>query len=70
MRMLLKNAAVFNGEENKIHSGKNILIENANILQITDCNEPTQADYEIDVKGKTVMPGLIDAHIHIMLYHQ
>ena len=70
MRTLLKNAAVFNGEENKIHSGKNILIENANILQITDCNESVQADHEIDIKGKTVMPGLIDAHIHIMLYHQ
>lgn len=70
MRTLLKNAAVFNGEENKILSPRNVLIEDAEILEVSPTGEPIQADNVIDIKGKTVMPGLIDAHIHIMLYHQ
>lgn len=70
MKTLLKNGSIFNGEENKVHDNKNILIEDTNILKITDCQENIQSDYTFDLKGKTVMPGLIDAHIHIMLYHQ
>ncbi|MCX7003496.1 MAG: amidohydrolase family protein [bacterium] len=70
MTTALTNAAIFNGVDNALYPGKSVLIENERIAQITDSHAACQADRIIDLHGQTVMPGLIDAHIHIMLYHQ
>jgi len=68
MKTLIKNANVFNGTDNKLYENRNILIENKIISTISDDCIGISADNTIDVQGKTVIPGLIDAHIHIMLY--
>ncbi len=70
MKTLLTNAAIFDGEHNALYPGKSVLIENQRIAQITDSHAAGQADRTVDLHGHTLMPGLIDAHIHIMLYHQ
>lgn len=42
-----------------------ILIENGRISAVRPGTEPTPADSVIDLSAYTVLPGLIDAHVHL-----
>ncbi|CDU11481.1 metal-dependent hydrolase family protein [Vibrio coralliirubri] len=66
MKKLITNANVFNGVDNNLIEKVSILIEDNLITQIGEI-DPTIADETIDAQGGTVMPGLIDAHVHITL---
>ena len=66
MKKLITNANVFNGVDNNLIENVSILIEDNLITQIGEVNA-TLADEIIDAQGGTVMPGLIDAHVHITL---
>lgn len=66
MNKLITNANVFNGTDNQLIEKVSILIENNLITKIGHI-DPSVADEIIDAKGGTVMPGLIDAHVHITL---
>ncbi|WP_086775009.1 metal-dependent hydrolase family protein [Vibrio coralliirubri] len=66
MKKLITNANVFNGVDNNLIDNVSILIEDNLITQIGEI-DPTIADETIDAQGGTVMPGLIDAHVHITL---
>lgn len=59
MRTIIKNGTIVNSNE-KLKA--NVLIEDENIIDITT-KEP-KADLIIDAKGKFVIPGLIDMHVH------
>jgi imidazolonepropionase-like amidohydrolase len=67
--ILINNVEIFNGKDEKTTIG-NVLIEgnlikiiSGNPIPITD-NVNTQV---IDGKGKFLMPGLIDAHVHLTM---
>lgn len=64
MRILIVNANIFNGKDNDLYKGRSILIEN-NIISSVSEGSSCPADKVIDVKGRTLMPGLIDAHVHV-----
>ncbi|MFA0225766.1 amidohydrolase family protein [Vibrio splendidus] len=66
MKKLITNANVFNGVDNNLIENVSLLIEDNLITQIGEI-DPTIADETIDAQGGTVMPGLIDAHVHITL---
>ncbi|WP_086970437.1 metal-dependent hydrolase family protein [Vibrio coralliirubri] len=66
MKKLITNANVFNGVDNNLIENVSILIEDNLITQIGEI-DPTIADETIDAQGGTIMPGLIDAHVHITL---
>ncbi|MED7789291.1 amidohydrolase family protein [Francisella sp. 19X1-34] len=65
-RIILKNANVFNGKDNQVNNYRYIYIDNNKIKALTNeeiCNfEP---EFSIDLKNKFLMPGLIDAHVHL-----
>jgi len=63
-RKLFKNARVFDGESADCAEGMQVLVENGQIADVSA--KPIKADGAsvIDVGGRTLMPGLIDAHIH------
>lgn len=62
---LFKNANVVLDGERKLQPGFNILVSGDRIKAVTrDPIERPDAQ-SIDVAGRTVMPGLIDAHAHI-----
>ncbi|QBN17726.1 metal-dependent hydrolase family protein [Flavobacterium nackdongense] len=68
-KILINNVQIFNGKDNKTVSG-NVLIENNLITKIS--SSPIMTDKSgntkiIDGKGKFLMPGLIDIHMHEML---
>ena len=62
--VLLRNARVFDGVSADCPEGMEILIEGGIIREVSA--KPLKAGdaHVIDVGGRTVMPGLIDAHIH------
>ncbi|MBK6483682.1 MAG: amidohydrolase family protein [Chitinophagaceae bacterium] len=67
--VLINNVQIFNGKDEKTITG-NVLIVNNLISKISTAPIPTNKSGEtmiIDGKGKFLMPGLIDAHTHIMM---
>ena len=66
MTTVITNANVFNGVDNQLQENVSLLIENNVITQIGDV-DLSLANEIIDAKGGTVMPGLIDAHVHITM---
>jgi len=67
--ILIKNVQIFNGRDEKTITG-NILILNNLISKISTTPIPSETNENttiIDGRGKFLMPGLIDAHTHIMM---
>lgn len=67
--ILINNVQIFNGKDEKTITS-NVLIVNNLISKISTAPIPTNKSGEtkiIDGKGKFLMPGLIDAHMHMML---
>jgi imidazolonepropionase-like amidohydrolase len=65
--LVLKNCRVFDGHSEELLENRSLVIEGQHIAGITENSEtPSGASHVIDVGGKTVMPGLIDAHVHVM----
>ena len=67
--ILINNVQIFNGKDERLTTG-NVLISNNLINKVS--TEPISIELPvgttiIDGKGKFLMPGLIDAHSHLML---
>jgi imidazolonepropionase-like amidohydrolase len=64
---LIVNARLFDGRNDKLSVAMNVLIEGNKIAKISPIAISASANATvIDAKGRTLMPGLIDAHTHIM----
>ena len=67
---LLKPAHVFDGESAQLHDNWWVLVRGEKIEAAGPASEikaPSEAKM-IDLPGTTLMPGLIDAHSHVMLH--
>ncbi|PYS45204.1 MAG: amidohydrolase [Acidobacteria bacterium] len=67
---LLKPAHVFDGESAQLHDGWVVLVRGEKIEAAGSASEvktPAEAKI-IELPGMTLMPGLIDAHSHILLH--
>jgi len=67
--ILINNVEIFNGKDEKTTIG-NVLIEGNLIKTISTNPIPTDRSANttiIDGKGKFLMPGLIDAHVHLTM---
>jgi imidazolonepropionase-like amidohydrolase len=62
--IVLENARIFDGFSADCAEGMSVLVEDGLIREVSA--SPIRADdaQRIDVAGKTLMPGLIDLHIH------
>jgi len=63
-QLLLINARLFDGVHAECAEGMGVLIEDGAIREVSDKPIKASAARVIDVGGRTLMPGLIDAHIH------
>jgi imidazolonepropionase-like amidohydrolase len=63
---IFANAAVLDGTRKERREGYHVLVEDDRIKEVAD-RPVTRAGAEIiDVAGRTLMPGLIDAHVHVI----
>ncbi len=60
----LRNARLFDGISDECPEGMSVLIENGMIREVADKPIKSSAARSIDVGGRTLMPGLIDMHLH------
>ncbi|MAN78210.1 MAG: peptidase M38 [Rhizobiales bacterium] len=67
MPTILTNANLLDVDAGEIVGVRHIVIEGNRIKEISDTPVTGSGDV-IDLKGKTLMPGLIDAHVHISAY--
>ncbi|MEA2927600.1 MAG: hypothetical protein QOG38_28 [Hyphomicrobiales bacterium] len=66
-QLLFRNFSLLEPEVGELQSGFELLIEGDAVKEVSD--KPIKADGAdvIDCGGRTVMPGLIDSHVHVML---
>ncbi|HEY3951273.1 metal-dependent hydrolase family protein [Phenylobacterium sp.] len=64
--ILFTNAAVFDGVGDALAPGRSVLVADGLIQEVSDktLKAPDGAEV-VDLGGRTLMPGLIDAHVHI-----
>ena len=65
MYSLLSNCQIIDVKSGKIRSEKYIVIKDSKIFKILEDRPQTSDITEIDVGGKFVLPGFIDAHVHV-----
>lgn len=67
---LLKPAQIFDGESAELHEGWVVLVRGEKIVDVGRASEikaPAETKV-VDLPGMTLMPGLIDAHSHVLLH--
>jgi len=64
--VLIKNARVFDGQNEALAEGMSVLVEGNMITKIAKTIPAPAGATVIDAKGKVLMPGLMDAHWHVM----
>jgi imidazolonepropionase-like amidohydrolase len=62
--ILFKNARIFDGVSEECQEGMQVLVEGDRIREVSSKPIKSANAQVIDVGGRTLMPGLIDAHIH------
>ena len=66
--IVLRNARLIDGIADRAHERVSVVINDDRITAITNDDGPAGPDVEIiDCAGKTIMPGLIDTHVHSTL---
>ena len=67
-QILINNVNVFDGKNDELATGQNVLIK-GNLISAISSDPIAVADGAviIDGAGRTLMPGLIDGHAHVMI---
>ena len=65
--LIVANARLIDGAGNAPVNGASIVIAGNRIKSISDAPAAAQSGRVINASGRTVMPGLVDAHAHVLL---
>jgi imidazolonepropionase-like amidohydrolase len=65
MQVLFRGARLFNGIDAQCVEGVDVLVEDGMIREVSDRPLQSAEARVIDVGGRTLMPGLIDGHVHV-----
>jgi adenine deaminase len=64
--VLITNANIFDGKSDKLATGMSVLVEGNKIAKIAKSITAPAGATVIDAVGRTMTPGFIDMHAHIM----
>jgi len=64
--IIFANAAVLDGTSGECREDHHVLVEGKHIREVSDRPITSAAAEAIDLDGRTLMPGLIDAHVHVL----
>ena len=64
--ILFRNARVLDGSTPEAIEDQDVLVENGVITNVSGARLSTSGAAVIDLAGKTLMPGLIDCHVHVI----
>src|SRR6516165_6981377 len=64
--IVFANCTVVDGTSRERRDDHHVLVEGAHIREVSDRAIDCTGAETIDVKGRTLMPGLIDAHVHVL----
>jgi len=64
---VFSNARLIDVVERRVRDGVSIVVEGERIARVADGRLLVPGATEIDLHGKTVMPGLIDTHVHTVM---
>jgi imidazolonepropionase-like amidohydrolase len=64
--LILANAAVVDGASAEPREGQHVLVRNGLIAEVSDKRIASAQGRTIDLRGETLMPGLIDCHVHVV----
>jgi len=67
MSFLFKGGRFLNPRLDTLQDGVEILVEGGKVREVSDHPIKSSSAQAIDLKGKVIMPGLIDCHIHVFL---
>lgn len=66
MRLVIRNGQIFDTPSLDFVGERDVVIEDGRIASIEE-GHPDTADVEIDAGGAFLLPGLVDAHVHLRL---
>ena len=64
---LFTNARLIDVVERRVRNGVSILVEGERIARVAEGRLLVPGAQEVDLHGKTVLPGLIDTHVHTVM---
>ena len=64
---LLTGGRFLDPRQSELRDGIEVLIEGDRVKEVSDRPIASQSATRIDLRGRTLMPGLIDAHVHFFL---
>jgi len=64
--IIFANCAVLDGTQPQRREDHHVLVEGAHIREVSDRPIRSEGAETIDLDGRTLMPGLIDAHVHAL----
>jgi imidazolonepropionase-like amidohydrolase len=63
--ILFQNASIVDGTADRARPGMAVLVADGKIVDVSEKPITSTSARIIDLKGKTLMPGLIDCHVHV-----
>ena len=64
--IVLKHCTLWDGTSPEVREDMHVLVEGERIREISEHSITASQAQVIDCQGKTLMPGLIDAHVHLI----
>ena len=64
MSTLFRHGRIFDGTGEELLEDVEVLVEGARIMEVSDVPIRSGTAEVVDIRGRTLMPGLIDAHFH------